>query len=209
VYTPPVGESVIRDKLANLEAFLYAADELDPLVKMAVLHYQFEAIHPFTDGNGRTGRILNVLYLIHAGLLDIPVLYLSRYIIAHKSDYYAGLRAVTESGAWAEWVLFLLRAVEATAAETHERIRAIRALMHETTDMVRTALPRIYSKDLIEVLFAQPYCKIKFLENAGLGHRQTASRHLHELAGIGVLKPIPAGREMYFVNTAFLDLLTR
>jgi Fic family protein len=209
IYTPPEGESLLRDKLANLEAFLHAEDDLDALVKMAVLHYQFEAIHPFTDGNGRTGRILNILYLIHAGLLDIPVLYLSRYIIAHKSDYYAGLRQVTENGAWEEWVLFLLRAVESTATETHERIQAIRTLMQDTTERVRSALPKIYSKDLIEVLFAQPYCKIKFLEEAGLGHRQTASKYLHELAEVGVLKPIPVGREMYFLNTAFMDLLAR
>ncbi|MBC8103846.1 MAG: Fic family protein [Cytophagales bacterium] len=209
IYTPPEGESVVRNKLSNLEDFLHAKDDLDPLVKMAILHYQFEAIHPFTDGNGRTGRILNILYLIHAGLLDIPVLYLSRYIIAHKSDYYAGLRQVTENSAWEEWILFLLRAVESTATETYERIQAIRVLMQETTETVRASLPRIYSKDLIEVLFAQPYCKIKFLEDAGLGHRQTASKYLHELAGIGVLKPLSAGRERYFLNTAFLDLLAR
>jgi Fic family protein len=207
IYTPPVGEMIVRDKLANLENFLHAEDDLDPLVKMAVLHYQFEAIHPFTDGNGRTGRILNILYLIHVGLLDIPVLYLSRYIIAHKGDYYAGLRQVTENGAWEDWILFLLQAVESTAMQTHKQIQAIRTLMQITTETVRTSLPKIYSKDLIEVLFAQPYCKIRFIEEAGLGHRQTASKYLHELAGIGVLKPISIGREMYFLNTAFLDLL--
>jgi len=209
VYTPPEGESLIRDKLANVEHFIHAQDDLDPLVKMALLHYQFEAIHPFLDGNGRAGRILNILYLIHAHLLDIPVLYLSRYIIEHKGDYYAGLRRVTEDGAWEEWVQFTLRAVETTALETHQRVQDIRALMQRTTDTVRTELPKIYSKDLIEVLFSQPYCKIRFLEQAGIGNRQTASKYLQELDRIGVLRRVDVGREAYFVNTEFFNLLTR
>ena len=208
IYTPPEGERVIRDKLANLERFLHAGDSLDPLVKMAVLHYQFEAIHPFTDGNGRTGRILNILYLVQAGLLDLPVLYLSGFIIEHKADYYAGLRAVTETGKWEPWVLFLLRAVEETAARTHARLRAIRALMEETAARVRADLPKVYSKDLVELLFAQPYTKIRTLEYAGLGHRQTVSKYLNELARIGVLTAVPRGREIYFVNAALLRLLT-
>lgn len=128
---------MLRDKLANLEQFLYAEDGLDRLVKLAVLHYQFEAIHPFSDGNGRTGRILNILYLIEVGLLDIPILYLSRYIIEHKSDYYAGLRCVTEEGGWEQWTLFMLRAVEETALATHALVLDIRALMRETTEDTR------------------------------------------------------------------------
>lgn len=209
VYTPPEGENLIRDKLANVERFIHVEDDLDPLVKMALLHYQFEAIHPFVDGNGRAGRILNILYLIHAHLLEIPVLYLSRYIIEHKGDYYASLRRVTEDGAWEAWVLFMLRAVETTALKTHQRVLDIRALMQRTTEKVRGELPRIYSKDLIEVLFSQPYCKIRFLEQAGIGHRQTASKYLQELDRIGVLKRVDVGREAYFVNTEFFDLLTR
>ncbi|MDQ2799514.1 MAG: Fic family protein, partial [Armatimonadota bacterium] len=166
IYTPPEGESILRDKLANLEKFLYAEDGLDPLVKLAVLHYQFEAIHPFADGNGRTGRILNILYLVEAGLLEIPVLYLSRYIIENKNAYYEGLRRITEENAWEEWTLFMLRAVETTALTTCQRIQAIRALMQQTSQAVKDKLPKIYSKDLIEVLFSQPYCRIHFLEEA-------------------------------------------
>ena len=209
IYTPPEGERVVRDKLANLENFLHADNGIDPLVKMAVMHYQFEAIHPFTDGNGRTGRILNILYLIDAGLLDIPVLYLSRYIIDHKPDYYAGLRRVTEEHRWEDWVLFMLRAVETTALETRRQVQAIRELMQETMDRVRTELPKMYSKDLIDVLFAQPYCRIRFLEEAGIAQRQTASKYLQELANIGLLRRVAKGREAYFINTPFLDLLTR
>lgn len=210
VYTPPEGEAVLRDKLANLERFLYAEDGLDPLVKLAVLHYQFEAIHPFSDGNGRTGRILNILYLVEAGLLDIPILYLSRYIIEHKSDYYAGLRCVTEEQKWEQWILFMLRAVEETARTTHTLILGIRTLMQETTDKVRQDLPKIYSKDLIEVLFSQPYCKIRFLEQSGIAKRETASRYLRELSRIGVLSlPLELGRENYYLNHAFFQLLTQ
>ena len=210
IYTPPEGEAVVRDKLANLEQFLYAEDDLDPLVKLAVLHYQFEAIHPFSDRNGRTGRILNILYLVEAGLLDIPILYLSRYVIEHKSDYYTGLRCVTEEQKWEQWILFMLRAVEETARTTHATILSIRALMQETTEKVRAELPKIYSKDLIEVLFSQPYCKIPFLEQAGIAKRDAALRYLRELNRIGVLStPLEVGRENYYLNQALLDLLTQ
>lgn len=210
VYTPPEGEAVLRDKLADLEQFLYAEDGLDPLVKLAVLHYQFEATHPFSDGNGRTGRILNILYLIEAGLLDIPILYLSRHIIEHKSDYYSGLRGVTEEGKREQWTLFILRAVEETALATHALVLDIRALMQETTDKVRTELPKIYSKDLVEVLFSQLYCKIHFLEQAGIAQRQTASRYLKELSRVGILSPpLEIGREAYYLNSEFYQLLTR
>ena len=210
VYTPPEGEKLLRDNLANLEAFLYADNDFDPLVKLAVLHYQFEAIHPFTDGNGRTGRILNILYLVEAGLLDIPILYLSRYIIEHKNEYYTGLRGVTEEHQWAQWILFMLRAVEETARTAHNLIVDIRALMQETTEKVRLELPKIYSKDLIEVLFSQPYCKIRFLEQAHIAKRETASRYLRELRRIGVLAaPLEIGRESYYLNHAFYELLTQ
>ena len=208
IYTPPDGERVIRDKLAALENFLHGADDLDPLVKMAVLHYQFEAIHPFSDGNGRTGRILNILYLISMGLLDVPVLYLSGYVIQHKSQYYAGLRQVTEQNSWEEWTLFMLRGIEVTARATHQRIQRIRTLMQDTSLKVRAELPKIYSKDLIEVLFAQPYCKIKFLENSGIAKRDAASKYLRQLSQIGVLSPVPVGRDIYYLNKPFFDLLT-
>ena len=209
IYTPPEGEGVLRDKLANLEKFIYAEDELDPLIKLAVLHYQFEAIHPFTDGNGRTGRIVNILFLIEHGLLDTPVLYLSRYIIENKSGYYVALRRVTEKGAWEEWILYMLNAVEQTARATRERIVAIKDLMNKTGEMVRKKAPKIYSKDLVEVVFRQPYCKIKFLEDAGIGNRQTASAYLKELEKIGVLHGTKKGRELYYINSKFLDVLVK
>ena len=208
VYTPPVGEAVIRDKLGNLEQFMHAQDELDPLVKMAVMHYQFEAIHPFEDGNGRTGRILNLLYLVDQGLLDIPVLFLSRYIMANKPAYYEGLRRVTEAQDWENWILFMLRAVESTAQQTFEQVTRIRCLMEEVRGQVQTQAPAIYSKDLVEAIFAHPYTKIQFLVDAGIAKRQTASTYLQTLAGLGLLRASKQGREMYYANDAlFAELL--
>lgn len=208
IYTPPEGETVVRDKLANLESFLYAETDLDPLIKLAIIHYQFEAIHPFTDGNGRTGRIINILYLIEAGLLDIPVLYLSRHIIDHKSDYYAGLRRVTGENAWEPWIVYMLHAIEQTAQTTRGRILAIRDALNESIERIRHDLPKIYSKDLVELLFRQPYCKIRFLEEAGIAQRKTASHYLQELARIGMLSPVRAGREIYYLNNALLRILS-
>ena len=209
IYTPPVGEAVIRDKLANLEQFIHADDGLDPLVKMAVMHYQFEAIHPFPDGNGRTGRILNLLFLVEQQLLDIPVLFLSRYIITHRQDYYAGLRGVTESQDWERWVLFMLKAVESTAQQTFEQVNRILALMEEVRERVQREAENIYSKDLVEAIFMQPYTKIAFLVEAGIAKRQTASRYLQTLAAMGVLREEQVGREKYYINDALFAELTR
>ncbi len=209
VYTPPVGESVIRDKLGNLERFIHAEDDLDPLVKMAVMHYQFEAIHPFDDGNGRTGRILNLLYLVQAGLLDIPVLFLSRYILANKAAYYVGLRAVTEQQAWEPWLLYMLRGVASTAQQTFEQVTRIRALIETVRGRVQRDASSIYTKDLIEVIFRHPYTKIQFLVDAGLAKRQTASTYLQTLADLGVLSRRKVGREMYYINDALLAELLR
>jgi len=207
VYTPPQGEALLRDKLANLERFLYVKDDIDPLIKLAVIHYQFEAIHPFTDGNGRTGRIINILFLVEQRLLDIPVLYLSRYITERKSDYYAGLRGVTEKNDWETWNLYMLKAIEETARETCDRILQIRDLMAEDLERVKSELPKIYSKGLVELFYRQPYCKIRFLEEAGIAQRQTASVYLKELARIGLLKAVRKGREIYYINERFLRLL--
>jgi Fic family protein len=176
---------------------------------MAVLHYQFEAIHPFDDGNGRTGRILNLLYLVQAGLLDIPVLFLSRYIMANKAAYYAGLRAVTEQKVWEPWLLYMLRGVTSTAQQTFDQVTRIRALMDEVRARVQRDAPGIYSKDLIEVIFRHPYTKIQFLVDAGLAKRQTASTYLQTLAGLGVLSPRKMGREMYYINDALFAELVR
>jgi Fic family protein len=209
IYTPPDGESRLRDLLGNLEKFLYADDELDPLVRMAVMHYQFEAIHPFTDGNGRTGRILNILFLVERKLLEIPVLYLSRFILERKSDYYLGLRGVTERGLWEQWILYMLEAIETTARHTESRIRAIRGLMDEWVERVRRERPQVYSRELIELVFRHPYAKIRFVEQERLATRQTASKHLHALADLGLLTPVASGREIYFLNEALLRVLAQ
>lgn len=209
VYTPPVGEAVIREKLANLEQFIHAQDGLDPLVKMAVMHYQFEAIHPFEDGNGRTGRIVNLLYLVEQGLLDIPVLFLSRYIIANKPGYYEGLRGVTERQDWESWILYMLRAVESTAQQTFDQVTRIRLLMEQVREQVQQQAPGIYSKDLIEAIFQHPYTKIQFLVDANIAKRQTASSYLQTLAGLGVLRSIKQGREMYYINDALFSELVK
>lgn len=207
-YTPPEGEEIIRQKLAHLEKFIYSDNALDPLIQMALIHYQFEAIHPFPDGNGRTGRILNILFLIEKKLLEIPVLYLSRYIISNKMDYYNGLRKVTEENDWESWVLYMLRGLEQTAIATRAQIVAIHRLIQDTAGIVRSKLPNIYSKDLIEILFRSPYCKIKFLEDAGIAKRQTASTYLKQLEEIGLFRSLKSGRDIYYVNEAFLKILT-
>jgi Fic family protein len=207
VFTPPEGEALLREKLTNLERFIHAEDGIDPLVKLAVFHYQFEAIHPFTDGNGRTGRIINILYLVEKELLKIPVLYLSYYIIRNKADYYAGLRRVTEHNAWEEWILYMLEAIAATARQTRDKIFRIRDVMNAAQELARTKAPKIYSKDLIELLFEQPYCKIRFLEQRGLAKRQTASVYLKTLEEIGLLQSQKVGREVYFMNMPLLAIL--
>lgn len=209
VYTPPVGENIIRNKLADLERFIHTEDGIDPLIKMAVMHYQFEAIHPFLDGNGRTGRILNLLYLVHAGLMDIPVLFLSRYIIAHKREYYLGLQNVTERHDWENWVLFMLRAVESTAQQTFDQVKRILALMEAVRETVQRDAPSIYSKDLIEAIFRHPYTKIKFLVSANIAKRQTASGYLQTLASLKILRAKQIGREKYFINEDLLRELAR
>lgn len=209
VYTPPVGENIIRDKLANLEQFIHLNDDLDPVIKLAVMHYQFEAIHPFHDGNGRTGRIINLLYLIEQGLLTLPVLYLSKYIIENKTKYYTLLRNVTEKQQWETWILFMLKAIETTALETTDRIKRINALFERTLKKCREQLPStVYSKELVEMIFVQPYCKIKFLTDARIARRQTASKYLQEMESIGVLKATKVGREVIYINPPLLKILS-
>jgi Fic family protein len=209
VYTPPEGEALLRELLANWERFLHEETELDPLIRMAVGHYQFEAIHPFTDGNGRTGRILNSLFLVEEGLLPQPVLYLSRYIIARKTDYYRLLLAVTSDGAWEDWILYMLRGVEQTAAWTTAKIGAIRKLSAASAEYIRQALPKIYSRELVDVIFEQPYCRIANVVESGIAGRQAASRYLKALAGAGVLREQAFGKEKLFVHPKLMSLLTR
>jgi Fic family protein len=203
-----VGEDVLRSKLANWERFLHESPEIDPLVRMAVGHYQFEAIHPFTDGNGRTGRVLNSLYLIQEDLLTLPILYLSRYIIAHKADYYRLLLDVTKAQAWEAWVMYVLRGVEETARWTTAKIAAIRQLSALTVTHVKQAAPKIYSRELVDLIFDLPYCRIQNLVEAQLTGRQAASRYLKQLVEIGVLTEITAGREKLFIHPKLMKLLT-
>ena len=152
IYTPPVGEELLRGLLKNLEKFVHDEDDIDPLIKMAIMHYQFEAIHPFTDGNGRTGRIANILYLLEKGYLETPVLFLSRYIIDHKNSYYLGLKNVTEKGDWETWIIYMLEAVEHTAVQTVKRIDEIKKTMNQFSESLKKT--KIYSKDLVEAAFA-------------------------------------------------------
>lgn len=208
IYTPPEGKSLLQDLMANWEQFIHNQAGIEPLVRMAVSHYQFEAIHPFTDGNGRTGRIINLLFLIEENLLDIPILYLSRYIIHNKKDYYQRLLKVTTDYQWEEWILYLLDAVEQTADRTRGKIVAIRDLMEHTVDYVRDKLPSIYSRELVDLVFVQPYCRIANLVDAGLVKRQTASVYLKQLCGIGVLKEVRVGREKMFIHPKLMQLLT-
>lgn len=207
VYTPPVGETAIRDLMANWERFIHADDEIDPLVKMAISHYQFECIHPFPDGNGRTGRILNILYLIQTDLLSLPILTLSRFILENRDDYYTLLRDVTEQGKWEAWILFMLEAVRNTAIWTTQKIAIVRALITEVAAYVREKLPKIYSHELMQVLFAQPYCRIENLVESGIAKRQTASAYLKQLVKIGVLEEKSYGREKLYMNTRLLQEL--
>jgi Fic family protein len=208
VYTPPEGLDRLRDLLANWERFLHDESELDPLIRMAVGHYQFEAIHPFTDGNGRTGRILNLLFLVEQELLDQPVLYLSRAIIRRRTDYYRLLNAVTTDDAWEPWVLFMLDAVQKTASWTTAKIRAIRELLRRASVHIREHASSFYSRELVELVFEQPYSRIGNLVDAGIAKRQTASVYLKTLCDVGVLREMKAGREKLFLHPNLMTLLT-
>ena len=208
IYTPPYGEDIIREKLANWEKFISSETDIDPLIVMSVMHYQFEAIHPFSDGNGRTGRILNILYLIQENLLEIPVLYLSRHINNTKQEYYSKLINVTTNNKWEEWILYMLNAVYETSIWTKNKIIAIKELINTTKNYIRKELPKIYTMELVEVLFEQPYCRIENFKKANIAKRQTASIYLKELVKIGVLEERKAGKEKLFINNSFLKLLS-
>ncbi len=210
IYTPPEGENIIREKLSNLENYIHNdADGTDPLIKLAVVHYQFEAIHPFTDGNGRTGRIINILYLVQQKLLELPVIYLSKYIIENKNDYYLLLRSVTEKNQWISWILYMLNGISSTARDTFEKITEIKDLLESTLIGMKQKLPgRIYSKELIELLFTMPYCKVEFVVNAGIAKRQTAAEYLKEIEKTGLLKSKKVGKEVLYLNLPLFELLT-
>lgn len=208
IYTPPEGETILRDKLQALENFIHADSEIDPLIRMALIHYQFEAIHPFADGNGRTGRILNVLYLVQQELLTLPVLYLSGYILKNKDDYYRYLRQVTEGGLWEEWILYMLKAVDVTARETLQRVTALQTLRQSTYEQVRTILGNAPSREISDLLLSYPYLKIQTLVSAGIAQRATASGYLKALHAAGLLGQFKIGRDIYYVNHHLTELFS-
>jgi Fic family protein len=208
IYTPPQEEPRLRGLLSNWESYVHDQDDgLDPLIRMAILHYQFEAIHPFPDGNGRTGRILNVLTLIERGLLDLPTLYLSRYILRTRGDYYRLLSRVTSHQEWEAWILYMLEAVEVTSNWTTGKIRAIRNLMEETYVTARTTAQHKIPRELIDLIFTQPYCRISNIVDKGIAKRQAASTYLKELARIGILTEEKVGRDKLFLHQKYFDLL--
>jgi Fic family protein len=218
VYTPPQDPAAIVELMRDLERFINddEAFDADPLIKMAVVHHQFESIHPFYDGNGRTGRIVNVLYLVNKGLLDTPVLYLSRAIVRHKPDYYRLLQAVREQAdaparsgeAWQEWLLYMLAAVEQTAAQTIGTVTDIKAALLDYKHRIRAA-HRFYSQDLINNLFMHPYTKIEFVERDLKVSRLTATRYLDALTADGFVQKVKVGRSNYYINRALNAILTR
>lgn len=209
IYTPPSGAALITQKLSNWEQFIHGARDIDPLIRMAVAHYQFEAIHPFSDGNGRTGRIMNVLMLIEAGVIQHPILYLSRFFIRHRSDYYRLLLGVTAENAWEPWILHVLEGVRATALSTVAKIDAIAALQQSTLDAIRRVTKTGANADLLAVLFEQPYSRITNVMERCSVSRPTATSWLTALRDAGVLVDVRAGRERLFINTGFIALLTR
>jgi Fic family protein len=210
VYTPPQDKAEILDLLTDfINHFNQNESDLSPLINLAILHHQFESIHPFYDGNGRTVRILNILYLILNNLIDVPILYLSSYIIKNKPDYYRLLNQTNRTGNWEEWIMFMLRAIENTSLSTIEKISNIKDLLDKTIIKVQSELPKIYTKELVELLFEQPYSKIEFVVNKLQVERKAASRYLRELENIGILKSQKVGRETIYINNELIEILKK
>jgi Fic family protein len=207
IYTPPTGETVIREKLSNLEKFINENETIDPLIKMALMHYQFEAIHPFSDGNGRTGRILLLLYLKLSGLLDTPAIYLSEYIIKNKAEYYKCLRGVTENNDWENYILYMLDMIEETSIKGLERLNKITTSMMKTSEEIKEKLPKIYSKDLVEILFRLPYTKRQHLIDENIGNSKTVGSYLIKLEEYGFLTSVKVGKEKLYLNHELLKIL--
>ena len=209
VYTPPQHPQDIIDGMSNLLQFMNdeSFSDADPLIKMAIIHHQFESIHPFYDGNGRTGRILNILYLINNDLLDSPILYLSRYILQTKTEYYRLLQNVRDTGVWDEWILYILKGIETTAKQTLETVEQIKILMMDFKHKLRSDLPKIYSQDLLNNLFFHPYTKIDYIIEALQVSRPTASKYLQHLVERGFLEEKQMGVSKFFVNHQLIALL--
>ncbi len=207
VYTPPQDKAEILDLLTNFIDHFNHSDDLSPLINLAILHYQFESIHPFYDGNGRTGRILNILYLIMNELIEVPILYLSSYITANKPEYYRLLNRTNTTGQWEEWIMFMLTAVESTSRNTIARIINIRNQLDATILKVQEEAPRLYRKELVELLFEQPYSKIEFVVNKLGIERKAASRYLQELERIRIVDSQKVGREIIYINKELIEIL--
>jgi Fic family protein len=209
IYTPPLGEALIREKLANWEKFVNEYEGLDPLIKMAIMHYQFEAIHPFADGNGRTGRILLLLYLKLSGMLDTPAIYLSQYINRNRVDYYNTLRGVTERSDWETYILYMLDMVEQTAIMGMNRLSAISDAMQSMVVELKRDLPKVYSKELVDLLFKLPYTKRQHLVEAKIGNLKTVGQYLMELERHGLLSAEKVGKEKLYVNRTLINILEK
>ena len=209
VYMPPQTYDEIENLMAGLERFINDSEQVDydPLVKMALIHHQFESIHPFYDGNGRTGRIINILYLIQQGLLDTPVLYLSRYINRNKAEYYQLLQAVRETQQWEPWLVFMLNGIAETAVQSVKLINEIKLLMMKQKQMIRENLPKVYSHELLNNLFKYPYTKIEFVIEDCQIHRNTAVKRLEELVDLGILEKNKIGKENFYINVELFNLL--
>lgn len=208
VYTPPQDYPTIEKLMNNLVEFINRNEmsDVDPLVKMAVIHHRFETIHPFYDGNGRTGRIINILYLIKEELLSLPILYLSRYIIQYKADYYKLLQQVREDNKWEPWILFMVKGIEETSKQTLRLIEEIKKLMQEYKVRLRTELPRIYSQDLLNNIFKHPYTKIEFLEKDLTVQRKTAAKYLNQLVDKKLLDKVKIGKSNFYINVPLYNL---
>ena len=209
IYTPPNGEDLIRAKLANWESYISQDDLIDPLIRLAIMHYQFEAIHPFLDGNGRTGRALNLIYLVQNNLLETPVILLSRYINDNREHYYRYLLEVTTQQAWQQWILFMLDALTIAADWTRTVIYKIRELLEDTVAKIRHRLPKTNVGALADLIFVHPYCRIGNVISAGIAKRQTASFYLNALAEVGMLAKTKVGRENFFINSALFQHFDR
>lgn len=209
VYAPPSGPIVIQKKLNEWEQFINSPTELDPLIVMALAHYQFEAIHPFNDGNGRTGRVLNILFLVANNLLNVPVLYLSRYIIKNKQEYYEALNGVTRDHDWDTWLKFMLNAVADTAEWTKQKVLDIHKLELETIELMKQdeEMSKFYSRELVDLIFSLPYTRIQTLVNEQLVKRQSASKYLKILSMKGILIEQQTSKEKLYINQKLLDLL--
>ncbi len=209
VYTPPDDYDTILRLMKNLEEYLNEDNDISPLIKLAVQHYQFESIHPFYDGNGRTGRIINVLYLILHNLLESPILYLSAYIIDNRADYYRLLQEIHLKDNWEEWILFILKGVEVTAKETISQVQEINKLFIKTQEKVKTEAEKLYNKELLELLFEHPYSKIDYLIERLKISRITASKYLKQLEKLGILQSKKVWKETLYINTELFDLLKK